>query len=84
MITTFFFYLIGMAIEWSLFLLPTATLPDGIIQIFNYFIQWSNKINVLLPVDTVLQVAGIIIVMEIIYGSWKVTSWFYNKIRGSG
>lgn len=43
---------------------------------------YISPINDFFPVNTILIVFGILIVYEVILGSYKIIKWVYNKIPG--
>jgi len=76
--------LIGIINAAILILSALPAMPTGVTDIIADIIVWFSRINVLLPADTLIQAATIIITLELFFGSWKVTNWIINKIRGSG
>jgi len=40
--------------------------------------------NTFFPLDTLIQVAMIIIAFEVAINGFKILNWIFNKIRGSG
>lgn len=63
-------------------LLPTGHLPVGVTTAFAYFMGLLNSFSFFIPVDTLLQAAGVILVFDGALIVWYFANWIIRKIPG--
>jgi len=73
----FDFFLVGL-----LTLLPTGHLPAAITTAFSYFMGLLNSFSFFIPVDTLLQAAGVVLVFDGAMLLWYFVNWIIRKIPG--
>jgi len=82
MITTFLLTLFNNFIVGLLNLLPTGHLPVEITTAFAYFFAVLNAFSFVVPVDTLLQAAGVVLVFDGAMLIWYFVNWIIRKIPG--
>jgi len=85
MITTLFYYTLSGVIAALIAILPDAAALNsnigGAISTLNGAI---SLLGWLLPFDTLFEVLGAAITVEVAIFTYKIVNWFIKKIRGSG
>jgi hypothetical protein len=85
MITSGLFYTI-FAFLWALTLpmrlLNDVVLPDGISNAIETINGYLGGLNVVLPIDTLLQVLFAILAVEVLILAFKGLNWLIRKIPG--
>jgi len=76
-LNTFYFLLDRMVS-----LLPIGSLPVAISSSFAYFMGLLNSFSFFIPVDTLLQAAGVILVFDGALIIWYFVNWVIRKIPG--
>lgn len=82
MITTFFLSILYGFITLVIGFLPTGNLPNEITQAFAYFLGVVNTFSYVVPVDTLLQAALVILVFDGGMVIWYLINWIIRKIPG--
>lgn len=65
MITTFFITIINGFLNYTVGLLPTGSLPAGVVSAFDYIVSALTVWNYLFPVDTLLTIVIIVTFINI-------------------
>jgi len=82
MITTFFLFIFNAFVAFLVSLLPTGHLPAAIATAFAYFLAVVNSFSFVIPVDTLLQAAGVILIFDGAMVLWFFINWIIRKIPG--
>jgi len=82
MITTFFLNLFVAFIGLIVAVLPTGGLPPAIGSAFAYFWGVVNSFSYVVPVDTLLQAALVVLVFDGALLLWYFINWIIRKIPG--
>jgi hypothetical protein len=82
MITTFFLQIFLSFLNLLVNLLPAGHLPSPILSAFTYFMGVLNAYSFVVPVDTLLQAAGVILVFDGTMLVWYFVNWIIRKVPG--
>lgn len=82
MITTFLLYIGLSFVNFIIGFLPVGNLPATITTAFAYFMSVVNSFSFVVPVDTLLQAAGVILVFDGAMVGWYFLNWIIRKIPG--
>lgn len=82
MITTFILTMFNNFVVGLLGLLPTGHLPIEITNAFAYFFGVLNAFSFVVPVDTLLAAAGVVLVFDGAMLVWYFVNWIIKKIPG--
>lgn len=82
MITTFFLLLLNGLVGALVGILPTGHLPAAITTAFAYFFGVLNTFSFVVPVDTLLQAAGVVLVFDGAMLVWYFVNWIIRKVPG--
>jgi len=82
MITTIILYAMNLFLSGVVAILPTGHLPTAITTAFQYFLGTVNAFSFIIPVDTLLQAAGVVLVFDGAMGLWYLINWIIRKIPG--
>lgn len=80
MISTFFLTLAGNLYLVLLGLLPSGNLPAGITEAITTITSYMYKMNQLLPIDTLFQVVGAMLVFDGALIVFHAIQWTLRKI----
>jgi len=61
---------------------PTGFLPTAISTAVSYFVGIANAYSYIIPVDTLLQAVGVILVFDTAMLLWHFINWIIKKIPG--
>jgi len=61
---------------------PTGHLPAAITTAFVYFLAVVNSFSFIVPIDTLLQAAGVILLFDGAMVLWYFVNWIVRKIPG--
>jgi len=85
MITLFIISAFASLVSYLLSLLPAPeTIPSNIDSALTTMGAYFSKLNMFLPVDTLLTLLSLFITIETGILTYKIVIFVYNKIRGSG
>lgn len=82
MITAFILTIFLGFVNFVVGFLPTGNLPAAIGTAFTYFISLLNTFSFVIPVDTLLQAAAVILVFDGVMVLWYFINWIIRKIPG--
>jgi len=82
MITTFLLYIALSFVNFIIGFLPVGHLPTAITTAFAYFMGVVNSFSFVVPVDTLLQAAAVILVFDGAMVGWYFINWIIRKIPG--
>jgi len=82
MITTFFLTIFYGLTNLLVSFLPSGHLPSEIETAFSYFMSLLNLFSYVVPVDTLLQAALIILAFDGVLMLWYFVNWIIRKIPG--
>jgi len=82
MITSFFLSVFYGFINLIVGFLPTGSLPVGITTAFAYFMGVVNSFSYVVPIDTLLQAALVILAFDGALILWHFINWIIRKIPG--
>jgi len=82
MIITFLLYIFNAFVGFLVSFLPSGHLPTAITTAFAYFLAVVNSFSFVIPVDTLLQAAGVILVFDGAMVIWYFVNWIIRKIPG--
>jgi len=85
MITTFFIAVFMFFLTPILKLLPIFNgFPPQVQTALDFVHTNLAGINKLFPLDTLLTILSLVLTIETVYFTFRISIWIYNKIRGSG
>jgi len=61
-------------------LLPDATLPASLIQAYGNVQGFAATVNPIFPLDTLFEVLGVVLVVEVAIFGYKAVYWLIKKI----
>lgn len=82
MIVSFLLSMFQTFIVGLVLLLPTGHLPQGITDAFTYFMGILNAYSFVVPVDTLLQAAAVVLIFDGSMFIWYAINWTLRKIPG--
>jgi len=82
MIISFLLTLFSLFLSGLINLLPSGHLPTAITTAAAYFMALLNSFSFIVPVDTLLQAAGVILVFDGALVVWYFLNWIIRKIPG--
>jgi len=82
MITTVILLAFNAFLAFLVVLLPSGTLPTAISAAFAYFIGLANAWSYVIPIGTLLQAAGVVLVFDSAMLLWHFINWVIRKIPG--
>jgi len=82
MISTFFLTIFSSFIGFVLGFLPTGNLPAAVTTAFAYFVGLLNAFSFVIPVDTLLQAAAVVLIFDGAMVVWYIINWIIRKIPG--
>jgi hypothetical protein len=82
MITSFLLLLAYSFVNLMVSFLPTGHLPVAITSAFAYFMGVLNSFSYVVPVDTLLSAAGVVLVFDGAMLVWQFVNWIIRKIPG--
>jgi len=82
MIVTLFLNLVYFFLQGLIGLLPTGHLPTVMTSAFAYFVGVANLFSYVVPIDTLLQAALIVLVFDGAILVWHFLNWIIRKIPG--
>jgi len=78
LILNFFFLLITGLVG----LLPTGNLPAVIGTSFTYIVSIANEFTYVIPIPTLLEALGVVVVFDTAILVWHFVNWIIRKIPG--
>jgi len=82
MISTFFLNILFAFVDFVVGFLPSGHLPTSITTAFNYFVGVANTFSYVVPIDTLLQAALIVLAFDGAMLGWYLLNWIIRKIPG--
>jgi len=82
MISTFFLAITYGLVNLVVGFLPTGSLPSVISTSFAYLMGIVNAYSFIVPIDTLLQAAAVILVFDGSLMLWYFINWIIRKIPG--
>jgi len=82
MISTFFLTIFYSFVGFLLVLLPSGHLPAVMTSAFSYFVGVANLFSFVVPVDTLLAAALVILLFDGAIIVWHFINWVIRKIPG--
>jgi len=82
MIGTFFLSILAAFLGLLLGFLPTGTLPPEIAAAFNSIWGMVNAFSYVIAVDTLIQVASLVLAFDLIVMLWHIIQWIIRKVPG--
>lgn len=82
MILTFLFSIFTAFLGFIISFLPAGNLPTAITTSFSYLLSIVNAFSFIIPVDTLLQAAAVILVFDGAMVLWYFVNWVIRKIPG--
>jgi len=82
MIITFLLFIFNAFVGFLLTLLPSGHLPAVITTSFAYLLGILNSFSYVVPVDTLLQAAAVVLVFDGAMVLWYFVNWIIRKIPG--
>lgn len=82
MIVTLILTILYSFLNFIVGVLPAGHLPTAITTAFAYFMGLLNSFSFFIPVDTLLQAAGVVLVFDGAMIVWYFVNWIIRKIPG--
>lgn len=82
MISTFFLTIFYLFLNTIVGFLPAGHLPAAITTALTYFVGVANSFSFIIPVDTLLQAALVILAFDGAMLLWYLINWVIKKIPG--
>jgi len=82
MIVTFILQIFISFVNLIIGILPSGHLPTEVLTAFAYFVGLLNSFSFIVPVDTLIQAALVVLVFDGAMGGWYFLNWVIRKIPG--
>jgi len=82
MIITFFLNILNSFLVGLISLLPSGHLPTIMTTAFGYFMSLLNSFSFIIPVDTLLQAVGVVLLFDGVILLWNFINWIIRKVPG--
>jgi len=82
MITGFFLQVLTTLITFFVMILPVIAVPQGWLDAISLVWGYINAMSFLLPISTLLQILGLVVVIEVFLFIYHFSLKVYHLVRG--